>query len=178
MKNLTLYLFLLITLGMHAQNKKTTKSGEITFEASVPSFEEVKATNKDVTCILNVDTGEIAALALMKGFHFKVALMEEHFNENYIESTKYPKGIFKGKIVNFNVTDLSESPKKFTINGTLEVHGKQKEISSIAYIKNNAGKIEIQNTFSVNTDDFDIKIPSIISKKVAKQVNVECLFKL
>ncbi|MFD2892858.1 YceI family protein [Flavobacterium chuncheonense] len=178
MKNFILYLFLLITLCSYAQNKRTTKSGEVTFEASVPSFEEVKATNKDVTCILNVDTGEIAALALMKGFHFKVALMEEHFNENYMESTKFPKGIFKGKIENFKITDLSESPMKYTINGTLEVHGKQKEITTTAYIKNYSGKIEIQNTFTVNTDDFDIKIPSVISKKVAKQVNVECLFKL
>ncbi len=72
------------------QEKKLTKTGTITFEASVPSFEEVKGKNTAVTCILNTSNGEIAALALMKGFRFKVALMEEHFNENYIESSKFP----------------------------------------------------------------------------------------
>ena len=67
-----------------SQGRYITKTGEINFEASVPSFEEVKAKNSNVSAILNSDNGEFATLALMKGFRFKVALMEEHFNENYI----------------------------------------------------------------------------------------------
>ena len=101
--------------------KKLTKTGTITFEASVPSFEEVKAKNEAVTCILNTDNGEIAALALMKGFRFKVALMEEHFNENYIESNKYPKATFKGKIEGFDVSKITTSPKEYNIKGKLEI---------------------------------------------------------
>ena len=103
MKTKILSLLIVISLSSFAQTKMFTKSGKISFEASVPAFEEVKAKNESVTCVLNPSTGEIASLALIKGFRFKVALMEEHFNENYIESDTYPKAIFKGKIDNFDV---------------------------------------------------------------------------
>ncbi|HJS01288.1 MAG TPA: YceI family protein [Flavobacterium sp.] len=176
-KTITLLTLIFCFLGF-SQDKKSTKTGEITFEASVPSFEEVKATNKGVSCILNTQTGEIAALALVKGFRFKVALMEEHFNENYIESGKYPKAIFKGKIENFDASKLTDAPQKFTINGTLVIHGKTKNITSVALIKKSASKIEIDTNFSVQPEDFDIKIPSVVSKKVAKTVDVKCHFSL
>ena len=64
----------------------------------------------------------------MKGFRFKVALMEEHFNENYMESDQYPKAIFKGKIEAFDLNNLSANPKDFIIKGKLELHGKSKDI--------------------------------------------------
>jgi len=86
-----------ITFYGFPQSKKITKTGDIRFEASVPSFEEVKAQNKTATVILNPENGEIAALALIKGFRFKIALMEEHFNENYIESTNIQKLRLKEK---------------------------------------------------------------------------------
>ena len=95
-------LFLLTTISF-AQDRVITKNGKVTFEASVPSFEEVKAKNESVTCVINSQTGEIASLILVKGFRFKTALMEEHFNENYIESDKYPKATFKGKIENYKI---------------------------------------------------------------------------
>jgi hypothetical protein len=176
MHRLYLILFFSFCLGTFSQSKKITKVGIVTFEASVPSFEEVKATSNSVSCILNTQNGEIAALALMKGFRFKVALMEEHFNENYIESTKYPKAIFKGKIENFDGTKLSEEQKKYTIKGTLELHGEVKKITSIAYIKKTGATIEIKNTFEVSSDDFTIKIPKIVSNKVSKRVHINCSF--
>ena len=176
-KSITIIVMICCFLGF-SQDKKSTKTGEITFEASVPSFEEVKATNKGVSCILNTKTGEIASLALIKGFRFKVALMEEHFNENYIESDKYPKAIFKGKIENFDVSKLTNSEQKFSVKGTLEIHGKTKEVTSVALIKKSGDKIAINNTFSVQPEDFDIKIPNVVSKKVAKTVDVTCHFSL
>lgn len=176
-KSITIIVMICCFLGF-SQDKKSTKTGEITFEASVPSFEEVKATNKGVSCILNTKTGEIASLALIKGFRFKVALMEEHFNENYIESDKYPKAIFKGKIENFDVSKLTNSEQKFSVKGTLEIHGKTKEVTSVALIKKSGDKIEINNSFSVQPEDFDIKIPNVVSKKVAKTVDVTCHFSL
>ena len=103
MKKISLYLVLLIGIAGFSQSKLITKTGKITFEASVPAFEEVKAKNESVTCILNTENGEIATLALIKGFRFKIALMEEHFNENYIESDRYPKATFKGKIDDFKM---------------------------------------------------------------------------
>jgi hypothetical protein len=153
--------------------KKLTKTGTITFEASVPSFEEVKAKNEAVTCIINTDNGEIAALALMKGFRFKVALMEEHFNENYIESSKFPKATFKGKIDNFDYSKLSS-----TIKGKLELHGKTKDLSIKSKIKKTGEIINIVSNFNLNTDDFDIDIPNVVSKKLTKNVNVTLDFDL
>lgn len=162
-----------------SQSKKMTKTGDVKFEASVPSFEEVKAENTTTTVVLNTDNGEIAALALMKGFRFKVALMEEHFNENYIESDKYPKATFKGKIDNFDVSKLSETEKEFTMNGTLELHGKSKKITVPAKIKKSGDSIYLTSAFSVNSDDFAIEIPKIVSQKVSKKVNidVDCVLK-
>ena len=158
--------------------KKVTKTGTITFEASVPSFEEVKAKNESVTGILNTENGEIAALALMKGFRFKVALMEEHFNENYIESSKYPKATFKGKIANFDYSKLTTTAKEYTIKGKLELHGKAKDITIIGKLKKDGESINLVSNFSVNVDDFAIEIPSVVSKKLAKKVNVSLDFNL
>ncbi|WP_284653427.1 YceI family protein [Flavobacterium terrisoli] len=171
MKKILFFSLLLVSTQNFAQ-KLITKTGKVTFEASVPAFEEVKAKNDAVTCILNADTGEIASLALMKGFRFKVALMEEHFNENYVESDKYPKATFKGKIDNFDLAKLTATAKDYTIKGKLELHGKTKDITVTAKIKKSDAGVEIDSNFSVNTDDFDIEIPSVVSKKLTKKVAV------
>ena len=102
MKYVVLF-FICCTSLANSQEKYWTRSGTLTFEASMPAFEEVKATNENVTAILNTTDGTFAALALVKGFRFKNALMEEHFNESYIESNRYPKAIFKGQLLNFDV---------------------------------------------------------------------------
>jgi hypothetical protein len=178
MKKIVLFsLFFISTIGI-GQNKMITKTGKITFEASVPSFEEVKAKNENVTCILNPKTGEIASLALIKGFRFKIALMEEHFNESYLESDTYLKATFNGKIENFDVTKLTATAKEFSLKGKLEMHGKTKEINIIAKIKKTEDGIKIDSSFDVNTDDFDIKIPSVVSKKVSKKVTIKFDFLL
>jgi polyisoprenoid-binding protein YceI len=158
--------------------KKLTKTGTITFEASVPAFEEVKATNETVTCILNTDNGEIATLALVKGFRFKIALMEEHFNENYIESSKYPKATFKGKIEGFDYSKITTTPKEYFIKGKLELHGKTKDIAIKSKIKKSGDAINLLSNFSINVDDFDIEIPNVVSKKLSKQVAVSLDFDL
>lgn len=172
MKKILFYSLLFISAQSFAQTKLVTKTGKITFEASVPAFEEVKAKNEAVTCILNPANGEIASLALMKGFRFKVALMEEHFNENYVESDKYPKATFKGKIDGFDLSKLTTTAKDYTIKGKLELHGKTKDITITAKIKKTDAGVEIDSNFSVNTDDFDIEIPSVVSKKLTKKVAV------
>ena len=118
MKKIFLTITLFASLTLLAQDKMITKTGKITFEASVPAFEEVKAKNDGVTCVLNAKTGEIASLALIKGFRFKLALMEEHFNENYINSDSYPKSTFKGKIENLGLTigDITNQIKSYNQN--------------------------------------------------------------
>ena len=155
-----------------AQNKYYTKSGSIDFEASVPSFEEVIANNTTVTSILNIKTGEIASLALIKGFRFKIALMEEHFNENYAESDKFPKATFTGKISGFSYENLTTAPQKFNLTGTLTFHGKSVEINPKMSISRNENSVNISSVFILKPEEFDIKIPRLIRKKVAKTVKV------
>lgn len=178
MKRIIVLSAILILCGFDtfAQDKKITRTGTIIFEASVPSFEEVKAKNESITCILNTNTGEIASLVLMKGFRFKIALMEEHFNENYIESDKYPKATFKGKIQGFNWNIIGTSPKEFKMNGKLELHGKSKEINTVVFLRKVGDGLEIVSNFNVNSDDFNIKIPTVLAKKVSKTVNVNANF--
>ena len=176
MKRIFLILALFLLSVSYAQDKMITKTGKITFEASVPAFEEVKAKNDGVTCVLNPKTGEIASLALMKGFRFKLALMEEHFNENYINSDTYPKSTFKGKIENFDATALTATAKEYTIKGKLELHGKTNEVTSIAKIRKTESGIEIITNFSVNSDDYDIAIPSVVKSKVSNKVKVKAEF--
>lgn len=175
MKKLLL-LSLLIGMSMTAQNKYLTKTGTINFEASVPSFEEVAAENNSVTAIINTENGELAALALLKGFRFKNALMEEHFNENYAESDQFPKATFKGHIKDFNLNDFKPT---YTIKGELEFHGKTKTIENtsvaISYENN---RITISGNFSVKASEFDIDIPKIVSNKIAERIDITFVFKL
>ncbi|RVT79909.1 YceI family protein [Flavobacterium sufflavum] len=173
MKNNIVVAMVLISSLIFAQEKKISKSAVIIFEASVPSFEEVKATNNNVTLVLNPATGQIASLALMKGFRFKVALMEEHFNENYMESDRYPKALFKGKIEGFDVNSLTPKPKDFVINGKLELHGKTAVIKAPAKISQSNSGINLQSNFSVNASDFDISIPAVVKNKVANKINIQ-----
>ncbi|SCY65666.1 YceI family protein [Flavobacterium caeni] len=175
MKTTLTTLLLLIAISASAQ-KMITKTGKIEFEASVPSFEEVKATHNAATAVLNAQTGEFASLALVKGFRFKIALMEEHFNENYVESDKHPKATFKGKIENFDAAALGTTFKDFSIKGQLELHGKSKAIAAPAKIRKTDAGIEIISNFAVNASDFDIQIPSVVKSKVSNKVNIRSEF--
>lgn len=173
MKKKLISLLLILCVSGFAQTKLVSKTGKIIFEASVPAFEEVKAKNESVTVILNTATGEIASLALIKGFRFKVALMEEHFNENYMESDTYPKATFKGRIENFDFSKLTATAKDYTIKGKLEMHGKTKDITITARIKKSGDGVAIDSDFTLNSDDFAIEIPSVVSKKLSKKVAVK-----
>lgn len=173
-----LYCLAFISLNVFAQDKYLTKTGTVAFEASVPSFEEVKATNNSVTAILNTENGEFAALVLIKGFRFKNALMEEHFNENYAESHVYPKATFKGSVNNFNVSKLNQNTP-LTVSGELSFHGKTKTLKNVS-IKaiQKDGFIVISGVFKVVASDFDIDIPKIVSNKIAETIDVSFDFKL
>lgn len=178
MKKFIVFWSLFLIVSNLSAQKYFTKTGTVTFEASVPSFEEVKAINNKTTAILNTETGEIAALCLIKAFRFKIALMEEHFNENYAESDTYPKATFKGIIEKFSFNELSEEPKEYTINGELTFHGKKVIISSLSKIFFLDGKIIIQSNFTTSIDKYNINLSKTVLKKVAKAVDVSINFKL
>ncbi len=163
-----LYFFLLLGASTFAQQKYLTKTGQISFEASVPSFEEVAAKNNSVTAILNTENGEFAALVLVKAFRFKNALMEEHFNENYAESHLYPKATFKGKIKDFDLKQLKDTYK---ISGELTFHGVTKPINNVTIkLKNTDGNITLSSSFKLLPSDYNIKIPSIVKSKISDEV--------
>ena len=159
-----------------AQEKMLTKTGKITFEASVPSFEEITAINHMGSCLLNSKTGEITYLVLIKGFQFKLALMEEHFNEDYMESNSYPKATFKGIIKELSSSDIETTPKEFKLIGKLTIHGKTRDIATNAIVRKVDGGIEIISDFNINSDDYAIEIPTIISKKINKKIAIKTEF--
>lgn len=161
---------------MVAQADKTTNSGIIYFEASVPLFEEVEATNNTASCFLNPKTGAIISIVLIKDFRFKIPMMEKHFNENYMESADHPKASFKGIIEGFNWNIIGPSPKEFKLKGTLKIHGKSKKISTVALLRKTADGLEIISNFEINSRDFNITIPEMLSMKVAETVKIQTLF--
>lgn len=166
------FLLLAVTIAF-GQSKYMTKSGSMSFEASQPSFEPIEATHSAVSALLNPDTGELAVLALVRGFRFPLALMEEHFNENYIESHQYPKTSFKGSILNFDSNALSNQPRTVQLTGELSMHGVTKPISVTATITQSDEQITLTSSFSVKTSDFGIKIPSLVRKQIDENVQVE-----
>ncbi|GAA3584170.1 YceI family protein [Snuella lapsa] len=173
-----LYIFAFISLNCLSQSKFLTKSGTVSFEASVPSFEEVAAKTNAATAILNTENGEFAALILVKGFRFKNALMEEHFNENYAESDTYPKVTFKGKLKDYEAGQLKTSTA-FKIDGELTFHGKSQKLEDIPLtITTNNNTITITGNFVTSPSYFDIKIPKIVSNKIAETVDVTFHFEL
>jgi polyisoprenoid-binding protein YceI len=103
-------------------------------------------------------------------------MMEKHFNENYMDSGHHPKASFKGIIEGFNWHIIGTSPKEFKVNGILKIHGKLKKISIIAFLRKVDGGLEIISNFDVNSRDFNIEIPEMLSMKVAETVNVKTNF--
>ena len=166
------FLLLAVTIAF-GQSKYMTKSGSMSFEASQPSFEPIEATHSAVSALLNADTGELAVLALVRGFRFPLALMEEHFNENYIESHQYPKTSFKGSILNFDSNALSNQPRTVQLTGELSMHGVTKLISVSATITKSYEQITLTSSFSIKTSDFGIKIPNLVRKQIDENVQVE-----
>ncbi len=170
---LLLLLYANLILG---QEEMTTNAGIVNFEASVPLFEEVKATNNKASCILNTKTAAIASVVLIQDFRFKIPMMEKHFNDNYMESADYPKATFKGIIEGFNWNIIGTAPKEFKLNGTLKLHGKSKKIGTIAILRKVDGRLEIIADFDIRLRDFNIEIPEMLCMKVSETVNVKTLF--
>lgn len=175
MKKIAL-LFFFVTHNFFAQSEMTTTTGVVNFEASIPLYEEVTATNNSVYCVLDIKKGFITTEVKMKEFRFKLSLMEEHFNKKYLETDRYSSANFKGTIEGFNINIIGTTPKEFTIKGNLRIHGKTKKIITKAFLKKVENGLEIVSDFKVKAKDFNIQIPEILSMKVAETVNVQFNF--
>ncbi|MFC4268914.1 YceI family protein [Polaribacter marinivivus] len=164
--------FLLILNGK-AQDKYFTKTGDINFFSKAP-LENITADNKDVLSIINVETGEMAIQMKMIDFTFEKALMQEHFNENYIESDKYPTATFKGTITDFK--NMSDTKKEHTVKGVLTIHGVSKNVEIKANFKKANNAIDVDGNFIVALKDYKIKIPKIVFMNIAENIKVTFKF--
>lgn len=176
-KNLILLMAVMMSASISfAQGIFFTKTGKITF-SSKTSLEENKGVNKTVTAVLDSKSGAIQFAAQMKSFEFEKQLMEQHFNENYVESNKYPKSEFKGTIINNSEINYSkDGTYTAKVKGKLTIHGITQDIETTGTLKINGGKIDATSTFNVLLSDYKISIPSIVKDKVSNsiKIDVEC----
>ena len=166
----------LVSLQLHSQ-KYFTRSGITQFEASEKAFEPIEAINSSTTVLLDTNNGNIVSQVFMTGFQFKNALMQEHFNENYMYSYQYPKATFKGKLDNFSIISLNAN-NSYDLNGVLTIKGIKKNIQTTISVKVENNRILISGSFYVSANDFDIKIPSIVRDKIAKQIEISINYEL
>jgi hypothetical protein len=148
------------------------KSGKISFFAGTP-LEDIDALNTKITSFFNVKTGDVIISMPNKDFIFKRSLMQEHFNENYMESEKYPKSEYKGKILGIENYNLSVSGTyQVKVDGNLNVHGVMKPRKIDATIVINEGNIEVDSKFDIALADHKIEIPKIVYQKIAEIVKI------
>jgi hypothetical protein len=173
MKKLFFISFLIASaVCANAQNILMTKTGKISFY-SRSKVEKVEADNNEVSSILNTQTGDLVFAVLLKSFHFERALMEEHFNENYVESDKFPKATFKGKISNFAAVNLTkDGAYPVTVDGELTMHGVSKKISSTGSVTVKAGKVAAFSKFSIKLKDYNITIPTLVGDKISEDIDI------
>ncbi len=150
-----------------------TKSGSISFNATSKSIDEIKATNKAVACKVNTTTGDVEFVVLVKSFVFANNLMQEHFNEKYLESNTYPKSTFKGKITNLaDVNFAKDGTYKTNVSGSLTIHGITKTTTSAGTVTVKGSKVILNSAFNAPLVDYKITVPSAVADKIAKNAAI------
>ena len=177
MKKMSMLVAFLILcgIGVQAQDKYFTRTGAISFnaEGALDDVEEIKAKNTTATSVVDIASGQMEWAVLMKGFQFKSALMQEHFNENYVESDKFPKAAFKGQIDNHaNVKWTTDGAYPVVVNGKMTMHGITKDITAKGTVNVKGGKPVLASDFSIKLSDYAIKIPSVVGNKIANEVKI------
>ena len=173
-----LYIFLISFLAITANGQKfMTKNGLISFYGHTP-MEDIKADNNQVASVLDISTGELVFQVLIKSFHFERALMEEHFNENYLESDKIPKAEFKGKITNLSSVDFKKSGSyDVTVEGDMKIHDVTNKISVKGALEVVSGGLNASSKFNIVPEDYKINIPGVVREKIAKSLEVTVTIK-
>ncbi len=172
-KSILILLFIWPSLMLLAQSGKyMTKSGHIYF-ISHTSIIDIDANHHQVGSMLDTNTGQLVFSLLMKSFEFTLPMAEEHFNENYVESHKYPKASFSGVILKYKTIDFTELGKKeVVVKGKLSIHGITKEIEEEAVLEIKKDKIVASCDFSIKLADYMIKVPKIVDDKVSKVIPI------
>ena len=166
---------LLFSTQLIAQQYYTNK-GKVSFFSEAP-IENISAINEDVSAIVDSQTGGFAFRLKIEDFTFPNSLMQEHFNESYLESEKYPLSTFTGVVDNFSDLDLS-AKQNFVVNGSLSMHGISKDAQMKATAQMINDELYISSNFDVALEDYDIDIPKIMMYKIAEVIQVVVDMKL
>ena len=162
---------MIVSLGLNAQ-KYSAKNGYVGFYSHTP-VEDIKADNNQVASVLDSETGDVVFQILNKSFHFERALMEEHFNENYMESENYPKSTFRGKITDISSVKFSV-PGVYNVNveGEMNMHGVAKKFTAKGTLEVLGEGLVAKSEFVIIAEDYGIDIPGIVREKIAKEIQV------
>jgi hypothetical protein len=153
--------------------KFTSEKGELAF-FSDGAIEDIEARNQMVGSLFNVTTGELVYIAKIKDFIFPKTLMREHFNEKYMETEKFPKSTFQGKLVGFSPGTSGE--QKVRAVGKINIHGITRDIDIPGTLEFSGGKAKMKAKFIVKLADYNIKIPTLIWQNIAEEVEVRVEF--
>jgi hypothetical protein len=160
-----------MTIAATAQ-KYYTKNGNVSF-FSKTNLENISADNNQVVSVLNSQTGELQFSIIIKNFHFKKALMEEHFNENYLESEKYPKATFKGSIADLSKVNFStDGTYSISVTGDLTIHNITQKVTSAGTLTIKGGKINASSKFAGRPADYNIAIPKLVKDNIAETIEI------
>lgn len=165
------FIFIILQLNGIAQTYILEKS-EITFFSEAP-MENIDATNTQAKSIFQRGSGNIAFQVPIKGFNFRKSLMQQHFNENYMESDKYPNATFSGTV---SPVENRPGPQAVEATGKMTIRGITKNITIKGTLEHKDDKIFMNANFPVRLDDYDIKIPRIVFFNIAEVVDVEVSF--
>jgi hypothetical protein len=173
MQKLLLTIAAVLTFAVAAQAQKFfTRDGKIKFNSDTP-MEKIEALNRSASCVLDATTGQMQWKVLIKGFQFEKALMQEHFNENYMESSKFPSANFSGLITSLGGGDLSkDGTYNAVVKGKMTIHGVTKDVEYNGALTVSGGNIRINAGFNIACADYDIKIPSVVRDNIAKEIKV------
>jgi hypothetical protein len=161
--------------AVDAQDRYFTRGAKVVF-VSETELEKIVGTNSQGTNVYDTKTGQFEFAVLMKSFVFEKALLEEHFNENYAESSKYPKSTFKGMVEDPSKVNLAKDgvyPVK--IKGQLTMHGVTKDVATKGVFEVKGGKIIGKSNFIVTLADYKIEIPSLVKDKISKDVKISVI---
>lgn len=156
-----------------AAQKVYTKNGSVSFFSKSP-LEDITAKNNEVMSVMDQQTGDIQFSVLIKSFRFKKSLMEQHFNENYMESDKFPKAVFRGKIAELSMINFrSDGTYPVTIIGDLTIRGITNKVASKGELRVNKGVTAAHGNFNINLADYNISIPAVVKNNIAKTIAIE-----
>ena len=165
--------FVLVLSGLNLQAQIIfTRSAEITFFSEAP-LENIEAVNNTATSVIDTENNRLEFAALIRAFQFEKALMQEHFNENYMESNSFPKATFKGQFSNVDEIDWSaDGSYEVTVSGDLNIHGVTHNITAPGTIQITNGLVNANSVFTVAVADYGIEIPNVVKDNIAKEVEI------